>query len=358
MDKEFAKKSNEVLFVKIDNDGFGLGAQRNAVKGGQLEEAVELLQQFKEGNFSDTEIAHIVSKKEIAKNGDYNFSGERYKNLSIADSNYELVELSDESIFKVVSGGTPSSDVEEYWSGNINWATLVDLPQTDFISIIVDTSRKITEQGLKNSSAKLLPINSILVSTRATIGRIAINKVECSTNQGFKNIIINDFEKANTVFVALMMTKLIDKMNLMATGGTFKELSTSNFRTLQIPLPPLSIQEEIVAEIEGYQKIIDGAKAIIENYKSKIDIDPDWEMVELGDVCDKITDGSHFSPDTTDEGYPYITVKDLTDGVIDFTGSKKIAKKDYLELVKNGCKPALNDILFSKDGDCWQNGLN
>ena len=173
-------------------------------------------------------------------------------------------------IFKVASGGTPSSKVPEYWNGDINWATLVDLPQTDFITIINETSRKITEAGLKNSSAKLLPINSIIVSTRATIGRIAINKVECSTNQGFKNIIINDFEKANAVFVALMMTKLIDKMNLMATGGTFKELSTSSFRTLEIPLPPLSIQEEIVAEIERYQKIIEGAKKTIEKTEQKI----------------------------------------------------------------------------------------
>ncbi len=397
MDKQIAKTCNEILFVKIDNDGFNLGAQRNAVKGGQLDDAIEIIRQFTasinggddnndggndHGNHDHDEnnddrrrdvmhhvstksphdentpfIAHAVPKSEIAINGDYNFSGERYKSNLLSDSNYDMVPLSNEAIFKVVSGGTPSSEIEEYWNGELNWATLVDLPASDLISVINSTVRKITEAGLKNSSAKILPINSILVSTQATIGRIAINKVECCTNQGFKNIIINDCSKANTLFVALMMTKLIDKMNSMATGGTFKELSTSSFRTLEIPLPPLSVQEEIVTEIEAYQKIIDGAKMVVENYKPNIDIDPDWEMVELGDVCKKITDGSHFSPETTDVGYPYVTVKDLTDGIIDFENCKKINKKHYLVLLKSGCKPNVNDILFSKDGTVGKTAL-
>ena len=68
MDKELAKKNNEILFVKIDNDGFGLGAQRNAVKGGQLVEGIEVLQQFKDGKFLECKIAHAVSKNEIGKN--------------------------------------------------------------------------------------------------------------------------------------------------------------------------------------------------------------------------------------------------------------------------------------------------
>ncbi|MEO6282983.1 MAG: N-6 DNA methylase [Dyadobacter sp.] len=286
MDKEVAKKREEILFIKINNDGYNLGSQRTAVKGSQLEEAIKLAHKFVEtGEFEETTIGHLVPKTEIAKNGDFNLGGERYKSILNTVSNFEMVELSNEDIFKVVSGGTPSSGIDEYWNGDNNWATLVDLPQSNFISSIESTERKITEEGLKSSSAKILPPNSIIVSTRATIGRIAINKVECSTNQGFKNIIITNFNKANTYFVALMMTRLIDKMNSMATGGTFKELSTSNFKTLEIPLPPLSIQEEIVAEIEGFQKIIDGAKAVVANYKPKIDIDPDWEMVELGKAC-------------------------------------------------------------------------
>jgi type I restriction enzyme M protein len=275
MDANLAMKTKDVLFIKIDNDGYGLGAQRNAVKGGQLEEAVVTLKTFRENciegkSFENTSFAQAVNKIEIGESGDYNLSGEIYKKAFKSNSNYPMVKLSDESIFKVVSGGTPSSEIKEYWNGNINWATLADLPSSESISTILETKRKITENGLKNSSAKLLPINSILVSTRATIGRIAINKVECSTNQGFKNIIINDFSKANTFYVALMMTKLVDKMNSMATGGTFKELSTTSFRTLEIPLPPLSVQEKIVNEIELYQEQIEKQKKLIIDNEEKI----------------------------------------------------------------------------------------
>lgn len=355
MDKKIAKKREEILFIKIDNDGYNLGAQRNAIKGGQLEEAIKLTHQFvgtgelvKTQNLA-SQLAHLVPKAEIAKNGDFNLSGERYKEQLSIVSNFKMVELAKDEIFKVVSGGTPSSNIDEYWNGDIFWATLADLPKSDFISSIESTERKISEEGLKNSSAKILPPNSIIISTRATIGRIAINKISCSTNQGFKNIIINDLTKANSYFVALMMTKLIDKMNSMATGGTFKELSTSNFKTLQIPLPPLSIQEEIVDEIEGYQKIIDGAKAVVENYKPKIDIHPDWEMVELKSLSTKIGDGLHGTPKYSNEGeYYFINGNNLLGSKITIKNStKKVSAEEFMKYRKE-----LNDrtILISING--------
>jgi restriction endonuclease S subunit len=150
---------------------------------------------------------------------------------------------------------------------------------------------------------------------------------------------------------------LKDKMIQLASGGTFKEISKTNLGTLQIPRPPLSIQNEIVEEIKSYQKIIDGARQVVENYKPRIDIDPEWPMVELGKVCKELTDGSHFSPPTTDIGFPYITVKNLKNGDIDFVSCKKISKEDYETLVKSGCKPEENDILFSKDGTVGKTAL-
>jgi type I restriction enzyme M protein len=365
MDKELSKKKDDILFVKIDNDGYGLGAQRNPVKGGQLEEAIKIIKDFvsvETGHALSlpnnalslpTGIAHAVAKKEIGKNGDYNLSGERYKTFTATNANFQMVELADESLFKIVSGGTPNSNIPEYWNGNINWATLVDLPPTDFITIITGTIRKITEKGLNSSSAKLLPINSIIVSTRATIGRIAINKVECSTNQGFKNIIINDFERVHPVYVALMMSKLIDKMNSMATGGTFKELSTSSFKTLQIPLPPLPIQEEIVAEIEGYQKIIDGAKAVVENYKPKIDIDPDWKMVELGEVCDVNPKKSELKDVDENLEVSFVPMADLNENQIDFIPRQT---KQLGEVIKGYTYFKDDDVLLAKVTPCFENG--
>ncbi|MEZ5009552.1 MAG: N-6 DNA methylase [Chitinophagales bacterium] len=124
MDKDFAKKTDDILFVKIDNDGYGLGAQRNEIKGGQLEDAIELLHQFKQRNtefISASALAHAVPKTEIAKNGDYNLSGERYKNIQdLSSIKYEIVEIGE--VFNTSSGGTPLKSKEEYYTnGTIPW---------------------------------------------------------------------------------------------------------------------------------------------------------------------------------------------------------------------------------------------
>ncbi len=183
-----------------------------------------------------------------------------------------------------------------------NWATLVDLPQDNFITEITCTHRKITEMGLNSSSAKLLPKSSILVSSRATIGRIAISKVEVATNQGFKNIVIKNFERVDAKYVAFAITQLVDEMVRQASGGTFKEISKANFSRLKIPLPPLDVQKVIVAEIDGYQKIIEGARQVVDNYKPTIKIDSDWEMVELGEVATLINGRAYKRDELLDSG--------------------------------------------------------
>ncbi|HNU96362.1 MAG TPA: restriction endonuclease subunit S [Candidatus Magasanikbacteria bacterium] len=182
----------------------------------------------------------------------------------------EWVELGDQELFKIESGGTPDTKILKYWNGDINWATLVDLSQENFVTELQNTERKITEDGLKKSSAKLLPANTVLVSSRATIGRVAIAKKETATNQGFKNIIIKDDSKILPYFVAMCMTAKIDEMNQMASGGTFKEISKTNFETLKIPLPSLEIQKKLVAEAEKEQQIINANKQLIEIMEQKI----------------------------------------------------------------------------------------
>lgn len=113
------------------------------------------------------------------------------------------------------------------------------LPQNDFITQITKTERTISEEGLTNSSAKILPVGSVIVSSRATIGRVGISRIPLATNQGFKNIIIRDTNRAMPEFVAFMMKRLAPDMEAMATGGTFKEISKSTISTLKIPMPRL-----------------------------------------------------------------------------------------------------------------------
>jgi len=114
----------------------------------------------------------------------------------------------------------------------------------------------------------------------------------------------------------------------------------------KIPLPPLEIQEQIVAELENYQKIIDGARQVVENYKPTFKIDPNWELVALNKVCYKITDGTHITPKYTDEGVPFLRVTDLTE-TNDL--KKYISYSEHKNLIKR-CKPEKGDILYSKNG--------
>jgi type I restriction enzyme M protein len=173
-----------------------------------------------------------------------------------------MVSLGNKDYFEVISGGTPKSKEDSYWNGEVNWITLVDLPASNFITKMHSSKRTITELGLKNSSAKMLPVNSVIVSTRATIGRVGINCTPLSTNQGFKNIVIKDKSRVSSKYLAYTLTGLKNQMIEMASGGTFKEISKTNFEKLKIPLPPLEKQQEIVDEIEQYQKVIDGASRL------------------------------------------------------------------------------------------------
>ncbi|QDC36028.1 N-6 DNA methylase [Sphingobium fuliginis] len=319
LDRSVAKASDSIAFLKIENDGFGLGAQRRAVKGSQLPQVKAELSAWLAAARGggrvvlDSLLGFAVDKARIAEGGEYNLSGERYRENGTTHSEFPLVALGDLSLFKVEGGGTPKSDVPEYWDGGIKWATLVDLPQDDFISQISDTKRTISAAGLANSSAKVIPENSVIVSTRATIGRIGINRVPLATNQGFKNVVVQDRDRVSPEYVALALTRLVPTMKAWATGGTFAEISKSKFCELEIPLPPPQVQREIVAQIEGYQKVIDGARSVLENYRPYIPIDAAWPMSELGDVCSFASGGT---PSKANDTYwtgqiPWVSAKDL-----------------------------------------------
>jgi type I restriction enzyme M protein len=197
---------------------------------------------------------------------------ENYRPHIPIDPTWPQVKIGDPNLFRIESGGTPKSNVAKYWNGGIAWVTLVDLPPSNFITSIRSTERTITKCGLKESSAKILPENSIVVSTRATIGRIGVNLIPLATNQGFKNIIIIDLQRVVPKYVALAITTLVPLMNTLATGGTFKELSKTNFSELTIPFPPLPIQKDIVEKIEVEQAIVEKNRELIERFENKIEV--------------------------------------------------------------------------------------
>jgi type I restriction enzyme M protein len=360
MDKRLAKKTDHILFVKIENDGYGLGAQRRPIDKNDLPTAVRGLKRFNESLLNGEAFEpdgfkgfSLVEKTEIANTGDYNLSGERYGLEEAQLSEYDFVSLGNTDLFQVESGGTPKSTEEAYWNGDIYWSTLVDLPATDLVTKLAGTERKITKEGLANSSAKILPPKSILVSSRATIGRIAVNLVPTATNQGFKNIIIKDTAKADPYFVAYMMKQLVPRMEALATGGTFKEISKTQFCTLEIPLPPIDVQQEIVAEIEGYQKIIDGAKQIVTSYQPRIPVNPVWPLKKIGEIAEINPKKSQLSAIAEETPVSFVPMADLSQGEMLFEPKEA---KQLGEVIKQYTYFQEDDVLLAKVTPCFENG--
>lgn len=310
------KKQDKFWYFNVKNDGYSLDSHRRKLEGKtDLQKFLEYRNVDVQNQKDILKIGFSQISMEDVKKNDLVLVGSRYnKMFDYSNIEGEIIELGNREYFEIQSGGTPDSKKKEYWNGDINWVTLIDLPAENLITKLTETKRKITKKGLEKSSAKIIPKNSILVSSRATIGRVAITKSEVATNQGFKNIIIKKPEEINEKFLAYMMIRLRQEMEQLASGGTFKEISKQNFEKLKFPLPPIEIQNEIVEEVYSYQKIIDGARQIIENYKPNIKVDHKWKLVKLGDFCDLLTGGTPRS--TKRRYYNNGTVKWIVSGDI------------------------------------------
>lgn len=270
---------------------------------------------------------------------------------------WKSVALGD--VCSIINGGTPKSEVADYWGGELNWITPKEMGKLKSREISV-TERKITDKGIKNSSAKLLPINSVILSSRAPIGHLAINKSLMATNQGCKGLV--PFEALNYEYLYYFLSYSKQLLNDMGSGATFKELSSSKLATVEIPLPPLSIQKEIVSKLDAIFIEIEKAivatdanaknsEALFQSYLEKIfEFQGDnWVTSKLKDVCEKITDGTHQTPTYFDEGVIFLSSKNVTTGKIDWDRVKYIDSKQHIEMSKR-VSPKIGDVLLAKNG--------
>ena len=157
-------------------------------------------------------------------------------------SNWKVMKLSE--VATIVGGGTPSSSKSEYFeNGNIPWITPKDLSGYNK-RYISKGERNITELGLKNSSAKLLPKNTVLLTSRAPIGYVAIASNEISTNQGFKSLVLNNGHIPE--FFYYLLKNNVHILESRATGSTFKEISGKILKDTELSIPTPDIQQKIV----------------------------------------------------------------------------------------------------------------
>jgi type I restriction enzyme S subunit len=156
-------------------------------------------------------------------------------------------------ISEIISGSTPKTTVEEYWGGEINWFTPKDLSKIEgkYVSV---SGKQITQSGYESCSTRMLPEKSILYSSRAPIGHIAINKEECCTNQGFKSFVPNEDVDINYLYYAL--TFFTPQIKNLGRGATFKEVSKTDIGKVKIPLPDIEVQKKIAFVLDKADEII------------------------------------------------------------------------------------------------------
>ena len=154
-------------------------------------------------------------------------------------------------IGKIISGSTPSTNIPEYWNGEYLWITPAELNDDSFI--INSTNRKLTYLGVKASSLIELPIGTVLLSSRAPIGKVAIVGENMFCNQGFKNIIPN--ETINSIYLYYVFKEKKEYLNFLGRGATFKELSKEIVENISIKVPPIELQNKFAERIEKIEKL-------------------------------------------------------------------------------------------------------
>ncbi|WRF26843.1 restriction endonuclease subunit S [Helicobacter pylori] len=217
-------------------------------------------------------------------------------------SNWQRVRLGD--IAEIIGGGTPSTQITSFWNGSINWFTPTEIGITKYV---YKSQRTITPLGLKKSSAKLLPIGTILLTSRASIGDCAILKVVATTNQGFQSLI--PLEKINNEFLYYLMLTLKNKLLKLASGSTFLEVSPNKIKNLLIPLPPLNEQvaiANILSDVDRYLCSLDALILKKESVKKALSFEllsqrkrlkgfnQAWQRVRLGDMTTSFTKQTGF----------------------------------------------------------------
>jgi len=253
---------------------------------------------------------------------------------------------------EVVSGGTPKSNISEYWDGDILWATPTDVSKNKK-KFLTTTERQLTKLGLEKSSAKVLPEKSVLLTSRAPIGLVAINEEAMSTNQGFKNLI----PKASTSpdYLYWWLKCNTKKLQFMGTGATFKELSKATIERLTLPCPPLAEQKRIAGILDAAEELREKRQRsleLLDELKQSIFIDMFGEEItassnSVGSIVEDFQTGKSLAPSSVDtpELNRVLKVSAVTSGKFKAKESKPLPTT-YLPAENHFVQSG--DLLFSR----------
>lgn len=290
MDRQLAKKTDKVLFVEIQNDGFDLGAQRREIDKNDLPKALDLINQWQIAINTQTEftieskLLIVVEKSKLAENEEYNLTASRYKvTQGFSDCKWDMVKLED--LFTEIKNGKNVEQFDEVGKYRVSRIQTiangtVNLEKTKWTNDEVNDT-----DFLQNGDILLSHINSF-----EHLAKTAIFKSDEKVVHGVNLIKFRaNKSKINPEYAIYIFKSplFIEKAKSYAQKAVNQaSIKVADLKTIQIPLPPLEVQEEIVKELDGYQAVIDGAQKVVDNWKPTLPINPNWEKVKLGDVCE------------------------------------------------------------------------
>ncbi|MET7299133.1 restriction endonuclease subunit S [Embleya sp. NPDC005575] len=278
-------------------------------------------------------------------------------------SSYPIVPLGD--FCEIVSGATPKTGVADFWDGDVHWVTPKDLSdlQGKFIG---DTRRKITGAGLRSCATSVLPEGSVLFSSRAPIGHVAINTVPMASNQGFKSL-IPDRERADANYLYHWLSAHRSYLDSLGNGATFKEVSKAVVSKVAVPLPPLDTQRRIaqvldrVATLRAKRR---EAITLLDDLVRSIflsmfgDSDPTWPRVTVNAIARDVKNSIRTGPfgsqllheEFVDSGIPVLGIDNAVANEFRWQGRRFVSEEKYKKLARYRVYPG--DVLITIMGTC------
>ena len=318
LDKALARGSDNIGFFKVQNDGFDLGAQRRSIEQDDLpkvlDEVQEYLRRSQNGESTDEWMpttGHVVPREKIAEDGEYNLSGERYRVRTVRASKWPMVRLGDVA---EVRSGNPAPQGDQYFAeGEFPFIRTSDVGAVHISNDLTKSSDRVNKLAVDQLKLRISPSGTVLfpksgastyLNHRVLLGCPAYVSSHLACITPDESSVLSQF--------LFRMLCVIDSRSL-TSDQDYPSLRLDQIADIQLPLPPLDVQRELVAEIEGYQQVIDGARMVVESWRPRLEVDPGWPEVELGEVADVVNGGTPKStvPEYWDGGVHWITLADL-----------------------------------------------
>ena len=288
-DRALARKSDSIAFFKVNNDGYDLGAQRRPIDDNDLPQVLadlkEYLRRVRAGKTTDNwtpSTGRVVRRDRIAEDGEYNLSGERYRVRTARPSKWPMVRLGD--VAEVESGNPAPQEPRFFADGTLPFVRTSDVGAVHLSDHFTTTVDQINRAAIEELRLRLFPIGTILfpksgastyLNHRVVLGTPAYvaSHLAC---------IVVDEARALPQFLFRMLTR-VDSRDL-TSGQSYASLRLSQIADIRIPSPPLNVQQEFLEEIEGCQRVIDGARMVVRNWRPQIDVDPEWPNIEVDEL--------------------------------------------------------------------------